>query len=240
MSKWIRIAMLFLLVLLATDQVCAKEKDAAELYRCIREKILSVNDYVADVKMKVDVSFMRIPVMSAKMYFKSPSKIRLERKGGISILPKNSINLTLNSVLMETNPTVIEMKSETIRGRKVRILKVIPDNDQSGIVLTKLWIDDEQQIPIKIETTTINNGTVKMELVYGKYIKYALPDKITFYMDLKDYKLPKGVTMDYESNETELKKQEKTEGPQKGKIEIIYTAYKINTGLSNDIFNVKE
>jgi len=122
----------------------------------------------------------------------------------------------------------------------VRILKVIPDNDQSGIVLTKLWIDDEQQIPIKIETTTINNGTVKMELVYGKYIKYALPDKITFYMDLKDYKLPKGVTMDYESNETELKKQEKTEGPQKGKIEIIYTAYKINTGLSNDIFNVKE
>ena len=54
-------------------------------------------------------------------------------------------------------------------------------------------------------------------------------------MDLKDYKLPKGVTMDYNDGPAQPVAAKKVKG-QKGTIEINYLKYDINTGLSDAVF----
>lgn len=229
--------LILMLVLFAVPFVVVAE-DADKLYYALRSKVLSVKDYTADVKMKIDIVYMKIPELEGKLYFKAPDKMKMERKDGISILPKKNINLTLNSLIPAGAVTVIDAGTATIKGRKLRILKVIPEDDKLGIVLTKIWVDEAQVLAYRTETTTKDEGTVVLELDYGKYIKYSLPDKISIIMDVKEYKLPAGITMDYSELNTEkdVKQPAKDSKSSKGTIEIRYLNYVVNKGVSDAVF----
>jgi outer membrane lipoprotein-sorting protein len=226
-----------LVLMLFTVQISfAQDKSANELFYKMREKLLGVKDYIADVKMKINVSFMRIPTLYGKLYFKAPDKMKLERNGGISILPKRSINLTLNNLVPSGNAAVIDAGEDVLHGQKVRVIKVVPDQDANGIVLTKIWIDEDRLLALRTETTTRDNGTISMDLQYGRYVNVSLPDRVTFYIDVKDFKVPKGVTMDYDGGENTLVKKDAKTRAKKGVIKIEYLNYRINTGLSDKIF----
>lgn len=216
----------------------AQQPTAEELFYKIRAKLDVVKDYVADVKMKIDVSYMRVPMLRGTLFFKAPDKLKLERNGGISILPKKSISLTANSLIPSGHATVIDAGYDTVQNRRTHVIKIVPDDDGNEIVLTRVWVDEERMLALRTETTTRDNGTVKMELEFNNYINLSLPDRITFYLDVKDYKLPKGVTMDYDNGDSPLKKA--GNGKQKkGKIQITYLNYKVNTGLLDSIFTEK-
>ena len=224
-----------LLLLLTINSFAVQADDATKLFYTLRTKILTVKDYTADVRMKIDVSYLKIPQLKGTLLFKSPDKMRLERHGGLSLLPKKNINLTISNLIPSGQVSVIDMGSTVVKGKKLRIVKVIPEDDVTNIVLTKIWIDETNLLAVRAETTTRNDGTVIMDLEFGNYINYALPDKVTIFMDLKDYKLPKGITMDY-NNETEPIAKTKTSKTQKGTIQISYLKYAINTGLKDSQF----
>ena len=227
-----------LVVLLTLVSYKVRADDATKLFYTLRTKIATVKDYRADVKMKIDVSFMRIPQLKGTLLFKAPDKMRLERNGGLSMLPKKNINLTISNLIPVGNVTVIDIGNVTVKGKKLRLVKVIPEDDMNNIVLTKLWIDEANLVAVRAETTTRNDGTVIMDLDFNKYMSYGLPDKVTIYMDVKDYKLPKGVTMDY-NNEVPTAAKDAKPKAQKGTIEINYLSYAINTGLTDEQFNKK-
>lgn len=227
---------IFSVLLLCTTQSYAL--DATKLYYTLRDKVLSVKDYSADVKMKIDVNFMKIPQLNGRLLFKSPDKMRLERNGGISFLPKKNINLTLSNLIPIGNVTVIDLGEEQMNGQKVRVVKVIPEDDISNIVLSKVWINETDLVAVRAETTTRNEGTVIMELKFGNYTKYALPDRMTIHMDLKDFKMPKGVTMDYDDATAAPKPPKEMDGKhKKGTIQINYLHYEINKGIADERFS---
>ncbi len=207
--------------------------EAPELFEVLRNKVLSVHDYTAKVKMKINVNYMRIPQLAGVLYYKSPDKMKLERNGGLSILPKKNINLTLRNLIPSGDVLVIDAGADTIEGKTVRILKVVPTDD-GAIVLTKIWVDEARMVAMRTETTTRDEGTVIMDLRYDKYVSFALPDNVTIHMDIKEYKLPKGVTMDY--NDLPDAKNIKKVKNKKGTIQISYLNYEINKGISDSIF----
>jgi hypothetical protein len=53
-------------------------------------------------------------------------------------------------------------------------------------------------------------------------------------VDVKKFKIPKGVTADI--NNTEAEKKDKNKDPKKGKIFITLTNYQINKGVPDSIF----
>ncbi|MEI8280501.1 MAG: hypothetical protein WCG87_12110 [Bacteroidota bacterium] len=225
-----------ILYMSGTPATYAQSTDVTDLFYRLRTKIERVKDYVADVRMTIDVSFMRIPPLNGTLYFKAPGKLKLERKGGIAILPKKSIDLTLNKMIPLGNVTVINAGTDTINGKIVQVVKIVPDNDQTGIVLTKVWIDATQLLALRTETTSRDNGTMKMNLEYGKYADMCLPDKVVFIIDVKDYKLPKGVTMDYDAGADIAATNTPKPPIKKGKIQVNYLKYQVNTGLSDEVF----
>ncbi|RYE23749.1 MAG: hypothetical protein EOP51_09575 [Sphingobacteriales bacterium] len=229
--KWIVLVTVLLLPVFAQ----AAPQSAEDLFYKLRTRLEGVKDYVADVKVRIDVNFMRVPPMAGKLYFKAPDKMKLERDGGISILPRKSINLTMNNVIPEGGVTIIDAGYDG----NLRVIKVVPTDERTDVVLTKIWVDETRLLAVRTETTTRDNGTIKMELFFGKYTAQALPDRITFFVDVKDYKLPKGVTMDYDGMDQPAKKQA-TGKPRKGKIEITYLNYKINQGINDAVFIEKK
>lgn len=227
------IRMVLLALLIAISPVCRAD-EGEQLFQALRKKILSVTDYSADIKMKIDVTFLKVPLLKGTMYFKSPDKMRLERNGGISLLPRKNINLTLGNLVPTGNVTVIDMGKVQLNGKNLHLLKVVPEDDAANIVLSKIWVDEEQMVAVRAETTTRNDGTVVMDLSFGKYINWGLPDKVVIHMDLKDYKLPKGVTMDY--NIVEAPEAERKGKSNKGTIQINYQSYQINKGIPDEKF----
>ena len=241
MKNYLRgLILVMVMAFMAEHSFAAQSASATDLFYKLRARLNTVQDYTADIKMNIDIAFLKIPTLRGKLYFKNPDKMKLERNGGIAILPKKSISLTLNNLVPAGDATVIDAGSEMLRGKKVRVLKVVPDSDMTDIVLTKIWVDEERLLALRTETTTRENGTVSMELQFGKYAHLALPDKVTFFVDVKEFKVPKGVTMDYDGGEDEIVKKPSGAKPKKGTIQITYLSYQINTGLTDRIFMEEE
>ena len=92
-------------------------------------------------------------------------------------------------------------------------VKLLPLDDQSDLILTTMYIDEANFLIRKASTTTKENGTYDMEMQFGKYAEWGLPDKVIFSFNTKDYKLPKGITLEYDdgSKKPELPKTETRE-----------------------------
>ena len=166
--------LLTILSILFAASTYAGELEANELFQQVRKKLTTVKDYTADVRLLIDVSYMKVPPMGGKLYYKAPNKVKLERKGGITILPKSGMSMSLNTSIPEGEATVIDGGYDTRKGKKLRVLKVVPDHDKQGIILTKLWIDEERKLVLLTETTTRENGTISMELEFDKYAKICV------------------------------------------------------------------
>ena len=65
----------------------------------VRQKLALVNDYVAEGVMKTDVSFIKASLGKVKVFYKKPNLIKVKKDGGISLLPKGGVSITINSLL---------------------------------------------------------------------------------------------------------------------------------------------
>ncbi len=215
-------------------QVVAFSQDATVLVNKVKAKLNQVNDYVAEGRMKTDVAFIKAPVGKVKVYFKKPNKFKLKRDGGISILPKGGVTVNMSSLLTSDNFMAIAVGDAIVNGIKVKEIKLLPTSENGDVVLSTLYIDEANLLIVKASTTTKENGSFEIEMTYGKFANYALPDKLIFSFNTKDYKIPKGVTLEFEeeAKQTEAEKIKR----KKGKIEITYTNYTINKGIDDAIF----
>lgn len=210
-------------------------QDMTALVMKVKAKLDQVNDYEADGKMKTDVSFIKAPVGKVKLFFKKPNKFRLRKDGGISLLPKGGVSVNMNTVFATTDFVALAAGETVIGGTKTRVVKLLPTNENNDIVLTTMYIDEPNLLVKKMVTTTKENGTYEIEMIYGQFAKYGLPDKVVFGFNTKDYKLPKGITLEFDDNEKQLTDAEKLKN-KKGKVEITYTNYVINKGISDSVF----
>jgi len=205
----------------------------AELVNKVKTKLEKVNDYTAKGKLKTNVVFIKAPIASVKVYYKKPDKMKIVNEKGISFIPKGSVNINLAKFLSAAgNYEIVDAGKEA--GTGLRILKLLPTDENSDIVLSTLYIDEKAELVTKAKNTTRDNGTYELEMNYGKYASFGLPDKVIFSFNTKDYKLPKGVTFDYDDGSE--KKQDDGLKNKKGRVEITYAEYVINKGVDDAIF----
>jgi outer membrane lipoprotein-sorting protein len=224
-----------LTTLVAFWSLAVQGQDADKLIRDVRAKLDQVKDYKATGKLKTDVAFLKIPVSNVQVYYKKPNRFKVKKDGGISLLPKNGVSVNLNSLLMADDYTAVPAGESVLNGVTVKIIKLLPLNDNGDVVLTTMYIDEKKLLIQKAVTTTRDNGTYDMQMSYGKFEKYGLPDKVIFSFNTKDYKLPKGVTFEYDAGETAKTQEDKLKN-KKGKVEILYENYLINKGVDDSIF----
>lgn len=227
-----RIHLTFLILL--TTAVVSQAQDMMPLLRKVRARIDKVNDYVAEGKMKTDVVFIKVPLGKVKVYFKKPNRFRLKKDGGISVLPKGGVSVNMSGIVNPNDVTALDAGETTLSGSKVRIVKLLPISDESEIVLSTLYIDEEKLLVRKAVTTTRENGTFEVTMAYGQYAEYALPDKVVFSFNTREYKIPKGITLEFEDGE-KATGNDKLKN-KKGRVELTYERYTINQGLSDSVF----
>ncbi|MBL7761338.1 MAG: hypothetical protein JNK08_11635 [Sediminibacterium sp.] len=223
----------FFLLLFIGSATAAYAQDVTELVMKVKAKLDQVNDYTATGKMKTDVAFIKAPVGSIKVFYRKPNLFRLQRNGGISVLPKGGVSVNMGNMIVSDGFTALDAGTGMIGKIKARIVKLLPAGDNNDVILSTLYIDEANLLILKSVTTTRENGTYEMEMNYGKFASFGLPDKVSFSFNTKDYKLPKGITMEFDDTDAAVK--EKMKG-KKGRVEITYAAYEINKGIAAAFF----
>jgi outer membrane lipoprotein-sorting protein len=211
-----------------------KAQNADALIKQVKDKLEKVQDYRASAILKTNVPFIRIPESEVDVYYKRPDKFRIKKEGGVSVLPKGGVSINLNSLLAGNNFTAVPGGDVSIGGQIAKVIKLLPMDESNEVVLTTLYIDDKKQLIRKATTTTRDNGTYEMEMEYGKYADWGLPDKVVFTFNTKNYSLPKGMTLDYEGSDKPP--VNKTGKETKGRIEIKYNSYIVNKGVAESVF----
>jgi len=208
-------------VLLVLHKTRAQSAEA--LVQKVREKFEKIHNYEADATLKTNVSFIKAPISNVKILYNKPDQLKIINKNGISFIPKGSVNINFGGILVNNSDYDVIDAGKDSDG--LHIVKLLPKADTADIVLSTLYIDEKNLLIKKSKTTTKENGTYELGMSYGKYAAYGLPDKIVFSFNTKDYKLPKGVTFDYDEGS---KKNEERSKNKKGTVEITYTNYIIN------------
>ena len=224
---------IFLLTGILFVSVPTFTQDARSVMEQLKAKNDKVKDYEAAAKMKTNVVFIKAPVADIRIYYKNPDQVKIKNVSGVSFIPKGSVNINMGNIFSIKNYTAIDAGREKINGTDTRVIKIIPEDENAEVVLATLYVDEKNLLVLRSRTTTKENGTYELDMTYKKYAGYGLPDQLTFSFNTKDFKLPKGVTFDYDNGSD---KMEKKADNKKGTVEISFSSYSVNKGISEDVF----
>jgi len=214
----------------------AMAQDAAQLIKKVKTKLELVDNYEATGVMKTDIAFIKAPIGKIKIYFKKPNLFKIKKEGGISLLPKGGLSVNLSSLIASSNYSTIDAGIQALGAKKLRVVKLLPNEEASDVVITTLYINEKESLIEKAITTTKENGTYTMFMNYGAYSNVGLPDKVVFEFNTKNYKLPKGITLEFEDDSKPLSAAQQLKN-KKGRVEISYKNYIVNKGIPAAIFN---
>jgi outer membrane lipoprotein-sorting protein len=226
---------LVLTAIVSTFVVKAQE-NVNTLIQKVNAKIEKVNDYTAEGKMKTKVVFLKVPVSAVKIYFKKPNRLKIKNEKGISFVPKGAVSINISNIVNGEKYTTLDAGMDKIGNTAVRVVKLLPVDDNADIVLSTIYIDETNLLIKKAKTTTRENGSYDLEMTYGKYSSYGLPDKIIFTFNTKEYKFPKGITFDFDDGEAAKSNIPRGLNKNKGQAEITFDSYIINKGVSDAMF----
>jgi len=222
----------FAVAILFFDTTFAQSYDSKPLLDSVKNKMNKVNDYSADVSIKLNVSFIKIPVKKAIIYYKKPDKIRMKTTG-FAMLPKKGANFNVGDFLKK-DFTSIYVKSEVIKGVKTEMIKVVPLTADNEILLATMWIDRKNQLIYKIEATTKANGNFLIEFSYPKIANaFNMPSSLQFTFEVNKTTLPVAVSGEFDSDNKKIKDDGK---PKKAILTLSYSNYKVNAGIPDSFF----
>ena len=223
---------MLLLLLLGMQPILSYGQDATQIIDELLQKMNRVKDYSVQANIKSDIPLIKILPVNATVYFKQKDKFRVISKG-IAILPKQGFTDVSKMLLQKDSYNAFVSGQENIRGTKADIVTVLPNRDTSDLILAKLWVDSANDLVLKTQITSRSNGTVTTDYQYGAQKAYGLPDKMVFTVDVKKFKIPKGVATDINRSSTEPanKPAAKT-----GTITILLSNYAVNKGIKDEVF----
>ncbi len=225
-----RIHLIVLILFSISIRAFSQEESANTILRGVYQKIQKANDYTTNANIHVDLPFLKMLPINAKVFFKKKDKFKIDSKS-IAILPRQNFN-QLTKMLDDTSTfTAMIQSKDVIQNLPVTIISIIPLADTSDLILGRLWIDTKTSLVYKAQLTTKTNGTILTEYFYNTQSAYGLPDKIIFTVDIKKFKFPKSVTADINNTKPKESTKEK-----QGKIIVVMSGYVVNQGVDDSVF----
>ena len=114
----------FLFLVIISFALPAQTKNPDKTLNAVKKSFDRIEDYSVDVKIKVDISFLKVPDTNAKIYFKKPDKVSIKSEG-FALLPKGALHISPTS-LLKGNYTAIFDRFEDFEGIKTAVIKTIP------------------------------------------------------------------------------------------------------------------
>lgn len=205
-------------------------QDASKIVAKLSAKMNLVKDYSVQVRIKSEIPLINILPVKGTIYYKQKDKFRIVAKG-IAVLPKQGFTDLAQLLNKKESYTAVQTTTERIQDTPLQVISLLPTDETGDLILVKLWIDSSNNLLIKSQTTTRSNGTITANYQYGSQNAFGLPDVLVFTVDVKKFKIPKGLATDINRTTIPAKTIAKT-----GRITLTFTDYVINKGIDDKTF----
>ena len=208
--------------------VFSQQITAEKILQNVKANFDAVKDYSAMLSAKVDMERLRVPEMKVKIYFKQPNKFKTESKN-TSFLPKNMMDLNPGDMLLKFDASLmgkeekegkisykIRLVTKPEKGKQIRESFVWVDPERWTITRLEAYPTEGRKIELTVESTTIDG-------------KYTLPSRLFAKFDF-----------DQNADSTNEKVYSPNRMPKKGTVELKYSEYEVNKGISDEFFEQKE
>ena len=205
----------------------AQSISAAQILHNMKERFEPVKDYTVTLTATVNMERMQIPEMVITLYFKQPDKVHIEAKN-FAMVPKDAIALNPTQLIDKFDATLVE----TIRGDNSTMYKLrLISKPEKGKPVREsyIWVDGSRWVVTRLESTPTDVRRIAVDLEYAAIDgKYVLPSKIVARLDTQQ-----------PSDSSAERMYSPQRMPRKGNVTIFYSDYRVNTGLSDELFEKK-
>ncbi|OGP61928.1 MAG: hypothetical protein A2169_13810 [Deltaproteobacteria bacterium RBG_13_47_9] len=227
MKKIGLLGILFLFLFLPASILAQGE--ASRYLEVLEKKYSGLKDYIVDINVHFDIETFKAPDVQARLYYKAPDKMKLESKR-VLFFPREGGYFN-PSLFKKEDFIVIVLEHLTDGGRKAVKLRLIPRKTKRNAQDFVLTIDTEQNLVKEVNVVQSGGREIKAEIAYGVFGQFELPARIR-------------LLLDFPAVEPEMMKgfEPSGQGTKRvtGKIEITYSNYRVNSGLSDEIFKETE
>ena len=216
-----------ILFLLSVKPVQGQD-DAFRYLDLIAKKYSGLKDYTVDVNVHFDIEALKAPDMRAKLYFKSPDKMKVDSKR-IFFFPKEGGFFNPFQFKKENFEARL-VERLVYDGRTAVKLKLIPINIETFNKGSLLTIDVDRNVIREIKILPSEGREITAVIDYGFFDRFDLPVRINLQLDIPPSE--SGGTREFPFGQGGKRMN--------GKVEITYSNYKVNSGLSDEIFTGKD
>ena len=188
----------------------------------LRERLDSVTGFEAEVRMEVDISFVNMPVKSARITYKKGSPVQITSEDFVMI-PKRGLDLTFTELFREPFMT-LNLGKVRMYGRECEQIKIIPTSDTADFAIATLWLDPAAMQVVRSQINTKKNGSYDIAYSYAGQ-DALLPSEIQVDLAVSGIKIP----LRFLGKDTRIDREKmKADPEQKGTIYLQLTGYKLS------------
>lgn len=212
----------------------AQQPSGDDILRRIEQQLAPVRDYVVDLQVEVNMERLRIPTMKATMYFKKPDKVHFE-SGSFAMLPREGI--VVNPAWLRERFTTTVIGIDTLDGVRTQKLQLAAKDVATRIRQMFLWVNTERWTVEKLETIPYQGRSLTVLFHYLRHEgQYWLPDtmRATFGFAASDTSSG-SFLYQYAPQMNEMQRP-----PRSGTVTVVYSNYRVNVGLSDEMFERRE
>ncbi len=228
-------AFLSFLALPACGQQKGEAPSAPAMMKNVEKGFEGIEDFEVTIEATVDMERMRIPKMTGTLYFKKPDKIHFV-SANFMMVPREGIVVNPSLLRERYQPALVG--EEEADGKKLYKLELAAKAEKVRPRQMELWIDPSNWTIVKMETIPYQGRILRLtfeyELQEGKYWLVRTL-RASFDVAARDT-----------SQQSELgvapppQFEQMRRPPRSGSITVTYSNYKLNVGLSDEIFERRE
>ncbi|MHB8909409.1 MAG: hypothetical protein ACYDAA_11090 [Syntrophales bacterium] len=244
-----RLLSVALLILLFPTTAPAQERQGVksrpaprQVFTDLMKPYRSMNDYTVRVQAKVNIPSVRIPDFEAILYFKKPDRFHIETKS-FAPLPRNSG--LFNPFQFDPAQNLIDFqRTERLDGVPADLYRAEPRDRKSPVRYFSIWVGGSPARILQVESLTFRGTTALVKLSYRNVGQgsetWLLPDKVHVHLTF-----PEGASnTDASSLITQdnpvsggMRRLDEVSG--EGDLDLVYSDWRINTGLDDRLFERK-
>lgn len=193
--------------------------DAEALLDSTRKQLAGIASYEADARFEVDIDFVNMPPKDVRIRFEAPDKLDVDTDGFL-LIPRVGLKPVVRQFDQDKFITLY-LGEEMVNGINCHLIKLIPTSRNSRIILSTLWIGQEDFLIHRWESFTQKSGRMLIDLEYTDEI---LPSAMECTFEVSGMNIP----LKYFGNEVEIDRgMMKDADGVEGRVMITFQNYRI-------------
>jgi outer membrane lipoprotein-sorting protein len=195
------------------------------ILRNVEARLAAVHDYTVTLDVVADIERLNVPPMHVTMYFKQPDKVHLDAEG-FALLPREGLQPNVGKLLARY--TVARVERDSLDGQSVRKVTLEAKSERSFPRSLALYVNTQRWTTERIVTSGAADRLATISFSYVQVEGVWLPGGMTAAFAL--------APADSTGTDFPAGPLRPPQKPRNGTVTVRYSNYRLNTGLSDDIF----